>query len=69
MTPVSLRIQELREAKGLSQAQLARVSGVPQSTISRIEAGRTRALNLGHLERLAKALGVNAAVLVNHRER
>lgn len=66
MTPVTLRIQELREAKGWSQAQLARESGVPQPTISRLEAGKSRALNLDHLEQLAKALGVNAAVLVHH---
>jgi transcriptional regulator with XRE-family HTH domain len=69
MTPVSLRIQELRESKGWSQAELARKSGVPQPTISRLESGKSRALNLKHLEKLARALGVNAAVLVDHRER
>ncbi len=66
MTPISIRLEELRRARGLSQAELARVSGVPQSTISRIEAGKTNSIELGNLERLANALGVNAAVLIEH---
>lgn len=69
VTPISLRLQELREAKGWSQAHLARVSGVPQSTISRLEAGETGVVNLKHLERLATALGVNAALLIDHIEK
>lgn len=69
MTPVTLRLRELREARGLSQSQLARASGVPQPTISRLEARRLGTINLKHLEKLAHALGVNAAVLIDHRER
>lgn len=69
MTPVSVRLREIREAKGLSQAQLGKVSGVPQSYISRVEAGRLSTINLKHLEKLARALGVNAAVLIEHRDR
>lgn len=69
MTPISLRIQELREAKGWSQSQLARESGVPQSTISRLEAGEVGVVNLAHLEKLANAFGVNAALLIEHSER
>ena len=66
LSPISIRLEELREARGLSQAELARRSGVPQSTISRIEAGETGSITLGNLERLADALGVNAAVLIVH---
>lgn len=70
MTPVRIRLKELREGKGWSQAELARQSGVAQPTISRIEADETRSVNLDNLERLADALGVNAAVLIAHeRER
>jgi HTH-type transcriptional regulator / antitoxin HipB len=65
MTPVRIPLQELREAKGWSQAELARQSGVAQATISRIEAG-TRRVDLDVLERLADSLGVNAVVLVRH---
>ena len=63
--PVTIRLRELRLAQRLSQAALARASGVPQPTISRIEAG-TGAIDLGVLERLADALGVNAAALIQH---
>ena len=59
-------LAHFRRAKGWSQSELARRSGVPQPTISRIEAGETRSVNLGNLERLAAALGVNAAVLIAH---
>lgn len=57
----SVRI--LRELQGLSQNQLAELSGVPQSTISAIERDR---VNLG-VERakvLARALQCHPAVLV-----
>ena len=66
MTPIYLRLEELRNAKGWSQAELARKSGVPQPTISRLEARKTNSVDLANLERLADALGVNAAVLIDH---
>lgn len=69
MTPVTLRLREVRESKGLSQARLAKLSGVAQPTISRLEAGKLGTINLKHLEKLARALGVNAAVLIDHRDR
>lgn len=64
MTPVSLRIQELREAKSLSQSELARLAGVRQATISEIEARKTRRVAFDVLERLAAALGVDPGFLV-----
>jgi transcriptional regulator with XRE-family HTH domain len=66
MTPIHLQIRPLREAKGYSQAELARRSGVPQSTISRLEAGEVGTINLAHLEKLADALAVNASALILH---
>jgi transcriptional regulator with XRE-family HTH domain len=66
LSPISLRLKEFREGKGLSQAELARRSGVSQSTISRIEAGETGGISLANLEGLADALGVNAALLIVH---
>lgn len=64
--PVTIRLRELREAKGLSPLQLAKLSGVPQPTIWRIERGTT-AIDLGVLERLANALEVDAALLIQHK--
>jgi transcriptional regulator with XRE-family HTH domain len=66
MTPIYLQVRPLREAKGYSQAELSRLSGVPQSTISRLEAGEVGTINLAHLEKLADALGVNASALIVH---
>ena len=66
MTPISLRLRELRDAKGWSQSELARRSGVAQYTISRLEAGDQESVNLAQLEKLANALGVNAALLIVH---
>jgi transcriptional regulator with XRE-family HTH domain len=57
----SVRI--IRELQGLSQTQLARLTGISQATISNIEKGR---VNLG-VERakvLAAALRCHPAVLV-----
>lgn len=66
MSPVRLRITEIREVKGWSQAELARRSGVPQPTISRLESGKTRTIDLDNLENLADALGVDAGYLIVH---
>ena len=66
VTPIHLQVKPLREAKGWSQAELARQSDVPQSTISRLESGDQAAVNLVHLERMADALGVNASALILH---
>lgn len=62
MTPgQSLRV--MRELQELSQNELAKLSGLPQSTISGMESGR---INIG-VERakvLAKALRIHPAVIV-----
>jgi transcriptional regulator with XRE-family HTH domain len=58
MTPLRLRIRELREKAGWSQAELARRARVGQATVSRIEAGATKGVDLQTLERLARALKV-----------
>jgi transcriptional regulator with XRE-family HTH domain len=64
VTPIWIRLKELREAKDWTQAELARRSGVPQPTISRIEAGEGRSVNLDNLERLARALDTDPAFLI-----
>jgi DNA-binding XRE family transcriptional regulator len=51
------RIRELREAKGLSQGELERRSGLLRCYIARVEHGHT-VPSLETLERLAAALGV-----------
>lgn len=57
----SVRI--IRELQGMSQNELARLSGIPQSTISAIENSR---INLGveRAKTLARVLQCHPAVLV-----
>ena len=57
---VSGKIRELRTNVGLTQVQLAEKSGLPQSHISRLEAGK-HSPSFVTLEKIAKALGVDVA--------
>ncbi len=67
MSPIELRLRELRERRGWSQAELGRRAGVSASTVNRAERGETRTLSLGNLEKLAQALGVQPGSLLKHR--
>jgi transcriptional regulator with XRE-family HTH domain len=51
------QLAALREARGLSQAQLARVAGVSQPEVARIESGRFPNMKIGTLLRMVTALG------------
>lgn len=57
----SVRI--IRELQGLSQNQLATLTGIPQSTLSAIENDRIR-LGVERAKVLARALSCHPAVLV-----
>jgi len=61
--PPNVRHQELflrlqREARGLTQTDLARKAKVTQAYIALLEAGRKKNPSLAILRRIAKALGV-----------
>ena len=53
---VAVALMKLREEEGLSQRQLAEISGKPQSTIARIENGSMNA-SLGVLRDIAASVG------------
>lgn len=55
------RIRELREASGLSQAQLAERIATKQPSIARIESGRMLP-RLDVLQRIASALGLRLSI-------
>ncbi len=55
MTPVEIRLREIRKAAGLTQAQLARKAKLAQGEISRIESHATM-ISLDVLDRLCRAL-------------
>lgn len=64
MSPLYLRVRELRTAKGLSQAQLAERAKIRIATISEIENQKTRRVDFDVLERLAEALDVDPSFLL-----
>jgi DNA-binding XRE family transcriptional regulator len=63
---VGATIRKLREAKGLTQDQLAMAVGMMRSNISRIEAAKHRP-TLETMEKIAQALKVSVAELVAQR--
>jgi transcriptional regulator with XRE-family HTH domain len=59
---VVLKLREIRRMRGLSQRDVARLSGVGVKTISSFETGdRIGSLKLAQLERLLAAYGLTAA--------
>ncbi|WP_374979034.1 S24 family peptidase [Pseudomonas solani] len=57
------RIRELMAARGLTEAELSRRSGVPQPTVHRILKGESRSPRRDSINALSKALGTTAEVL------
>jgi len=55
----------MREAKGLSQEKLARLSDVANNTIIKIETGKNKNPTLDTMKKIAKALGVSLDELSN----
>ena len=55
-----------REKRGLTQLELARLSGICQVTISALEKGRNSGGNLDTIELLADALGLSIDEYVGH---
>ena len=62
---IRLRVLEMRKALGLTQEALAERSGVRRATIVAIEKGQTTGVDFDVLTKLADALGVNSALLVD----
>lgn len=59
---IAALLKEARENKGLSQRELAKRSGVPQSHISKIEAGAVD-LRVSSLSALARALDLELVLV------
>ena len=57
------RIRTLRQARGLSQAELAKRARITREYLNKVEAGRYD-VTVGVLRRLAKALGVSVVELL-----
>ena len=59
-------MRKWREKRGLSQLELAELSGIHQVTISALEKGRNSGGNLDTIELLADALGLSIDEYVGH---
>lgn len=59
---LAMKITKLREKKGLSQQQLAKLMGTSQQTISRIESGEYEDFTLKTLEKLAEETGTHLKI-------
>lgn len=57
-------ISDVRTERGISQNQLAKMCNVPQSVISDIESGKTKAPRIDTLQAIAAALGVTIDELI-----
>jgi transcriptional regulator with XRE-family HTH domain len=63
------KVRVKREEMKLTQAELAKKSGITQATISRIESGEVTQLRSDKLKGLAQTLGVTVDFLVGKKER
>ena len=69
MTPVEIRLREVRQAVGMTQAELAASAGMDQGDVSRIETGKTAGISLDVLNRLCHALKCEPGdILVRRRK-
>jgi DNA-binding Xre family transcriptional regulator len=66
MSPIRLRVREIREKKLMTQVELAKAAGIRRATLSALESGRTRGIDFHTLEALAVALQVDAGHLIVH---
>lgn len=55
---MGFKLRETREAKGMSQEELEKASGISRQTISSIENGKSTSVMSSTLISLARALGV-----------
>ena len=59
---LAMKIAELRNQKGLTQQELARLMGTSQQAISRIESGDYEGFTLKTLEKIAEATGMRVKI-------
>ncbi|MHB8092872.1 MAG: helix-turn-helix transcriptional regulator [Syntrophales bacterium] len=59
---LAMKIAELRDQKGLSQKDLAKLMGTSQQAISRIESGEYEGFTLKTLEKIAEATGMRIKI-------
>jgi DNA-binding XRE family transcriptional regulator len=63
------QLADLRRRRGVSQAELAKMVGVSQPVIARIESGGVRNLTMGTIVRTAAALGGTVQIRITPKRR
>ena len=66
---LALNIQKVLDARGMSQADLARETGLSTAIISQVVSGKTKDPRFGTVLAIAKALGVSLEYLARGCER
>lgn len=66
MNNIGLEIKELREYLGLSQSQLAKISGLTPAALSQIEADK-REPSLSSIEKICTALDIEPSYLFRNK--
>ncbi len=61
---IRLRVKEIAKEKGFSQGELSRVANIDENTLKRIYRNPTAIITTETLDKLAKALGVDASALI-----
>src|SRR4030065_1300559 len=61
---LAMKIAELRDQKGLSQQELAKLMGTSQQAISSLESGEYEGFTLKTLEKIAEATGTKVKIEV-----
>jgi DNA-binding Xre family transcriptional regulator len=61
---IRLRVKEVAQSKGISQSKLGRMADVDVKTMRRIWTSPTTPITTPTLDRIAKALGVDASELI-----
>lgn len=59
---LAMKIAKLRQKKGLSQQQLAKLMGTSQQAISRLESGEYEGFTIKTLEKIAEATGTRVKI-------
>lgn len=65
---MKIQVEEYRKRRKLNQAQLAKLSGVPQPMISMIETGTVPNPTIGTMHKLANALKCTVDDLIDENE-
>jgi DNA-binding XRE family transcriptional regulator len=59
---LAMKISKLREKKGMTQAEFAKLMGTSQQAVSRIESGEYEGFTLKTLEKIAEATGTRLKI-------